>query len=97
MEKIRLWFVYEKVVDKNGKFSKTTWEVIRIINKLEKFYDKNILDLRAVEYERFILEHKNIAVGKKDLPVTLLNKKIFFIKELPSVSKLKKEIKELLK
>jgi len=97
MEKIRLWFVYEKVVDKNGKFSKTTWEVIRLINKLEKFYDKNILDLRVIEYERFILEHKKIAADKKNLPVTLLNKKIFFIKELPSVSKIKKEIKKILK
>ena len=97
MEKIRLWFVYEEVINKSEKFSKTTWEVIRLINKLEKFYDKNILDLRAIEYERFILEHKNIAVDKKNLPVTLLNKKIFFIKELPSVSKLKKEIKKIMK
>jgi hypothetical protein len=97
MEKIRLWFVYEKVVDKSGKFSKITWKVIKIINELERFYDKNTLDLRAIEYGRFILEHENIAADKKNLPVTLLNKKILFIKKLPSVGKLKKEIKKLLR
>jgi len=94
MEKIKIWFVYEKVVDKDRKFSKITLEVVNLINGLEKFYDKNTLDLRAIEYGRFISEHKNIAVNKKNLPVTLLNKKIFFIKELPSVSRLKKEIKK---
>jgi hypothetical protein len=94
MKKIKIWFVYEKVIDNSGRFSKLTREVVNLINGLEKFYDKNTLDLRAIEYERFISEHKNIAVNKKNLPVTLLNKKIFFIKELPSVSRLKKEIKK---
>ena len=94
MKKIKIWFVYEKVIDNSGRFSKLTREVVNLINGLEKFYDKNTLDLRAIEYERFIPEHKNIAVDKKNLPVTLLNKKIFFIKELPSVSRLKKEIKK---
>jgi len=92
--KNKIWFVYNKVLDKNGKFSKTTLEVVNLINGLKKFYDIDSLDLRAIEYERFISEHKNIAVNKKSLPVTLLNKKIFFIKELPSVSRLKKEIKK---
>ena len=92
--KNKIWFVYNKVLDKNGKFNKTTLDVVNLINGLKKFYDIDSLDLRAIEYERFISEHKNIAVNKKNLPVTLLNKKIFFIKELPSVSRLKKEIKK---
>jgi hypothetical protein len=95
MKKIKIWFVYEKVIDKSGRFSKLTREVIKLINGLERVYNKNALDLRAIEYGRFVSEHKNIAVDKKNLPVTLLNQKISFIKELPSISKLKKEIKKL--
>ena len=94
MKKIKIWFVYEKVVDKNGKFSQTTLEVIKLINGIERFYDKDILDLRAIEYKRFLLEHKKIKINKKNLPITLLNEKIFFLRELPSVSKLKREIKK---
>ena len=94
IKKIKIWFVYKKTVNKNEKFSKLTRKVIRIINRLEKSYSKNILDLRAIGYKRFILEHKSIAVDKKDLPVTLLNKKVVFTKKLPAVDKLKKEIKK---
>ena len=94
MKKIKIWFVYEKVVDKNGKFSQTTLEVIKLINGIERFYDKDILDLRAIEYKRFLLEHKKIKINKKNLPITLLNEKIFFLRELPSASKLKREIKK---
>ena len=94
MKKIKIWFVYKKAVNKNEKFSKITQKVIKLIKGLEKSYSKNILDLRAIEYKRFILEHKSIAVNKKDLPVTLLNKKVVFTKKLPSVNKLKKEIKK---
>ena len=94
MKKIKIWFVYKKTVNKNEKFSKLTRKVIRIINRLEKFYSKNILDLRVIEYKRFIVEHKSIAINKKDLPVTLLNKKAVFTKKLPSAGKLKKEIKK---
>jgi len=94
MKKIKIWFVYKKAVNKNEKFSKITRKVIMIINRLEKSYSKSILDLRAIEYGRFISEHKNIALDKKDLPVTLLNKKAVFTKKLPSAGKLKKEIKK---
>jgi hypothetical protein len=94
IKKIKIWFVYKKVIDKSGRFSKVTREVIKLINGLERFYNKDILDLRAIEYKRFLGEHKKIKIDKKNLPTTLLNKKIFFTKKLPSVSKLKKEIKK---
>jgi len=95
MKKIKIWFVYEKVIDKSGRFSKLTREVIKLINGLERVYDKGIFDLRAIEYKRFLLEHKKIGIDRRNLPLTLINKKIFFIKELPSVIQLKKEIKKL--
>ena len=95
MKKIKIWFVYEKVMDASGRFSKLTREVIKLINGLERVYDKEIFDLRAIEYKRFLLEHKKIGIDKKNLPITLINKKIFFIKELPSIIQLKKEIKKL--
>ena len=94
MKKIKIWFVYKKAVNKNEKFSKITQKVIKLIKGLEKSYNKSILDLRAIEYGRFISEHKNISIDKKDLPVTFLNKKAVFTKKLPSVDKLKKEIKK---
>ena len=95
MKKIKIWFVYEKVIDKSGRFSKLTREVIKLINGLERVYDKRIFDLRAIEYKRFLLEHKKIGIDRRNLPLTLINKKIFFIKELPSIVQLKKEIKKL--
>ncbi len=90
--KIKIWFVYEGISKEGWD---TTKNIIEIINELEKTYNKDIFDLRSIEYSRFITETE-IQIKKTDLPVTLINEKIFSKKVLPSSKNLKKEIKKIL-
>ena len=90
--KVKIWFVYENISKENWA---TTKNIIEIINELEKTYDKEMFDLRSIEYNRFITETK-IQIKKGDLPVTLVDGKIFSKKVLPSSKKLEEEIRKIL-
>jgi len=95
INKIKLWFVCKKVVG-DDRLSKITKDIIKLINKLEVIYNKKMFDLRAIEYSRFLLE-KKIKISTKDLPAVLINNKIVFRRKLPTIDKLKIEIKKYLK
>ena len=94
--KIKVWFIFEGVT-KEGRLSSTTKKVIKLVNGLEKTYDKKMFDLRSIEYTRFLSESKKeLRIKKNDLPVVLINEKIIFKGKLPSVLKLTKEIKKVI-
>jgi len=94
--KIKIWFIYEGVA-KEGKLSNLTKKVIKIINGLEKTYDKKMFDLRSIEYVRFLSESKEeYCIKKGALPVVLINEKIVFKNKLPSVRELKKEVDKIM-
>ena len=93
--KVKLWFVYENVTNKD-KLSSLTKKVIELINYIEKTYDKKNFDLRSIEYTRFLSEYKKeLCIRKNDLPVVIMNENIIFKGKLPSVHELKKEIEKL--
>jgi len=93
-EKIKLWFVYEGVT-KEDKCGILTKKIIKIINQLEKTYNKEMFDLRAIEHARFLSESKNARrIKKSDLPVVFIDDEPVFKSRLPSVLELKKEIEK---
>lgn len=95
MKKIKLWFIYEPTT-KNGKFSRITRSVILLIRKLEKTFRKEIFDLRAIDYRRFLLESK-IKIKRNELPVVIINNKVVFTKKLPFADELKQKIEKVIK
>jgi hypothetical protein len=93
-EKIKLWFVYEGVT-KEDKCGILTKKIIKIINQLEKTYNKEMFDLRAIELARFLSESKKARrIKKSDLPVVFIDDEPVFKSRLPSVLELKKEIEK---
>jgi hypothetical protein len=75
----------------NGKLSEITKKVINLVNKIEEFFDKEIFDLRSIDYSRFLSESK-IKLNKDRLPIVLINDKVVFTKKLPSVEELNQKI-----
>ena len=95
MGKIKLGFIYEPDTEK-GKLSEPTKAVISLIKKLEKSYDKDMFDLRSIDYSRFLSESK-IKIIRNNLPVVLINDKVAFTKKLPSFDELNQKIIQLKK
>jgi hypothetical protein len=93
--KTKIWFIYEGVTHE-GRLSSTTKKVIKLVNDLEKTYDKKMFDLRSIEYVRFLSESKKeLCVKKSELPVVLIDEKIIFKNRLPALQKLKKEVDKI--
>jgi len=94
--KTKIWFIYESVI-KEGRLSSTTKKVIKLVNDLEKIYEKKMFDLRSIEYARFLSESKKeLCIRKNDLPVVLIDEKIVFKNKLPSVHELKKKVVKII-
>jgi len=90
--KVKLWFVHENVT-KRSEFGGLIKRAIKLIRDIEKTYDKNIFDLRVIEYTRFLAESKReMCISRDDLPVVLINEKIIFRNKLPTLDELKREI-----
>jgi len=90
--KIKIWFIYEGITTRNCEITK---KVIRLVNEIEKTYDKEMLDLKSIDYDRFIIESKNIDIKKNDLPIVMINDRVLFKKRLPLADELKEEIKKI--
>jgi len=71
--KIKIWFIYEGITTRNCEITK---KVIRLVNEIEKTYDKEMLDLKSIDYDRFIIESKNIDIKKNDLPIVMINDRV---------------------
>ncbi len=90
MVKIKLWFIYEPVTT-GRKLSGLTKKVISLVKKLEESFDKDMFDLRSIDYSRFLQESK-IKIDKSDLPAVLIDDKVVFTKKLPSIGELDQKI-----
>ena len=90
--KIKIWFIYEGVASSNWGITK---EVIKLVNEIEKAYNKEMLDLKSIDYNRFMTESKSTNIKKSDLPVVMINDRVLFKKRLPSADELKEEIKKI--